>query len=173
MTGLNYRRIFIMVGAILLAALLVGDVPITADDETSTDASAEVLPAGGISYGYRVTGFRNVLFPNWTLGEPDDRGAFLFWRGWLSVELEDTIANADMISIWAANSGWWSTNIKIYVSADGSKWKRIGIEKVKSARFLKYDINGNFGDVCYIKMERSGGRWSLLRIDAVGAKGGD
>ncbi len=170
---MNIKKLITAMLAGLLVVLLVSGAPVKADDETDVDAEVEVLPGGGISYGANVVEFRSVLFPRWALGEPDGWGAFIFRNGWVSIELENNVPDASLISIWAANIGWWPSNIKIYVSADGKRWKHIGNEKVTSANLLRYDFTGSFGDVKYIKVVRNGWPWSWLRLDAVGAEGGD
>ena len=172
MVGVNYKKSLTILLVGLMVLLLVPWMPVMADDESSTDAQVEVLPESG-SYGASVIESENTLFPSWALGNPDGRGAFILWKGWISMELEDSVLNAHTISIWAANSGWGASHMNIYVSADGSTWTQVDKEKVVSADFLRYDFSGSFGDVRYIKVSRSGGRWSFLRLDAVCAKGGD
>lgn len=162
----------ILVG-LLVAILLVSEVSLAADDDTSVGAEVEVLPGGNISYGVRVDGSRRALFPDWALGEPDGRGAFIFLNGWISIELKEDVNNARAISVWVANRGWQSSNMKVYVSSDGYKWEHAGAETVKSIGFTRNDFTGSFGNVKYIKVNRSGGPWSFMRLDAVGAKGGD
>ena len=170
---MNFRKSLTTVLVGLLVLLLLCGTPAIADDETTTEAEVEVLPGEAGSYGISVIESQRTLFPSSALGEPDGWGAFIFWNGWVSMELEGSVLNAHTISIWAANSGWWPSNMKIYVSADGSEWTRVGGEKVVSAGFLRYDFSGSFGDVRYIKVSRSGRRWSFLRLDAVCTKGGD
>jgi len=173
MVGVNFRKSLTTVLIGLLVLLLVSGMPVMADDESSTDAQVEVLPGEAGSYGISVIESRRTLFPSSALGEPDGRGAFILWKGWISMELEDSVLNAHTISIWAANSGCGASHMNIYVSADGSTWTQVDKEKVVSADFLRYDFSGSFGDVRYIKVSRSGRRWSFLRLDAVCAKGGD
>lgn len=173
MVGVNFKKSLTTVLVGLLVLLLVSGMPVTADDGTSTEGKVEVLPGEAGSYGASVIESENTLFPSWALGNPDGRGAFILWKGWISMELEGSVPNATTISIWAANSGWGASHMNIYVSADGSTWTQVDKEKVVSADFLRYDFSGSFGDVRYIKVSRSGGRWSFLRLDAVCAKGGD
>lgn len=168
----NKRIITILlIEAVLLLALPI--TPVNADDEASTDAEVEVVPAGGMSYGAKVVDSHSTLLPVQALGEPDSQGAVILLNGWISLELKDNVSNTTTISVWAANGGWQSSNMKVYVSADGKKWKQAGREKVESGDFQRYDFTGSFGNVKYIKVERSGGLLSWLRLDAVGAKGGD
>jgi hypothetical protein len=87
--------------------------------------------------------------------------------------VKNNVINASTISVWADNLGWQTSNMMVFISADGRKWKQVGHEKVKKDSFQKYDFTVAFGDVKYIKVSRSGGPFSWLRIDAVGAKGGD
>lgn len=186
---MNFRKGLITVLAGLAVFLLFSGMPATANDESTTDAKVEVLPGEAGSYGASVIESKHTLFPSSALEEPDGWGAFIFWNGYISIRLEGSVPNATTISIWASSpggrsagmnsadtnsAGSWSSNMKIYVSADGRKWKQVGSEKVASADFLRYDFSGSFGDVKYIKVSRSGGRWlSFLRLDAVYAKGGD
>jgi hypothetical protein len=168
------RRKMVAAGLVgLMVFLMLPGWPVMAADETDVEAEVEVLPGGGISYGARVTGFRHTLFPRLALGEPDNWRAFIFRNGWISIRLKDDVNDASMVSIWAANRGWHYSNIRVYVSADGKKWKRVGNEKVTSADFLRYDFTGSFGNVRYVRVNRSGWPWSFLQLDAVGAKGGD
>jgi hypothetical protein len=166
------KKITVILAGLLVLLLMSGGL-VKADDETDVGAGVEVLPGGGISYGARVTGVWNVLLAGWALGEPDGRSAFVFRNGWVSIELEGNVASADTVSIWAANSGWWPSLLKIYVSANGKQWKQVGNQKVTSSAFRRYDFTGSFGSVKYIKVCRNGWPWSWLCLDAVGAKGGD
>jgi hypothetical protein len=173
MTGVSINKLLTTVLTRLVIVMTLTGGPVMADDETSTEAGVQVLPAEAISYGARVTGSHSALWPIWALGKPDGRGAFILMNGWISLELKKSVLNSNTISILAADMGWQHSNIKIYVSADGRKWKLAGNQKVKSREFQRYDFNGSFGNVKYIKVSRSGGPWSWLRLDAVGAKGGD
>jgi hypothetical protein len=172
MARTNLKKITVILAG-LLVLLLISGVPVKADDETGVEAGVEVLPGGGISYGARLSGLQGAMFPRWALGEPDGWGAFIFRNGWVSIELEYSVTSADTISIWAANRGWWPSNLKIYVSANGKQWKQVANEKVTSSAFRRYDFTGSFGSVKYIKVCRNGWPWSWLCLDAVGAKGGD
>ena len=173
MVGVNFKKSLTTVLVGLLVVLMIPCLPVIAADETTTEGEIEVLPGEAGSYGASVIESQHTLFPSSALGEPDGRGAFILWKGWISMELEGSVLNAHTISIWAANSGWGASHMNIYVSADGSTWTQVDKEKVVSADFLRYDFSGSFGDVRYIKVSRSGGRWSFLRLDAVCAKGGD
>jgi hypothetical protein len=173
MIGVNFKKLVTVILAGLLVVLLVSGVPVKAEDETDVDAEVEVLPGEDISYGTEVVGLRSVLFARWALGELDGWGASIFRNGWLSIELENNVSDASTISIWAANRGWWPSHMKVYVSANGRKWKQVGNEKVTSSGFHRYDFAGSFGYVKYIRINRNGWPWSWLLLDAVGAKGGD
>jgi hypothetical protein len=168
----NTKQILTTIFVGLLVVLLISGAPVKAEDGTDVDVEVEVLPAGGTNYAAKVVGSRSILLPRLALGEPDGWSAFVFRNGWILLELKSSVSDVETISVWAANRGWHSSNMRIYVSADGKKWKPAGNEKVKSADFLKYDFTGSFGDVKYIKVDRSGGPWSWLRLDAVGAKEG-
>ena len=170
---MNWRNIVIGIITVLMVISPVFGIPVIADDETSVEAEVEVLPVSNISYGVKVIESPNTFFPYWSLGEPDDWGSLIFRNGWLSIELEDTIRDTETISIWAANSGWQSSKIRIYVSSDGHKWKPVGVERVAAHEFTKYEFPGSFGEVRYIRINRSGSHWSFIFLDSVCAKGGD
>jgi hypothetical protein len=172
-TEVNTKQILTIILAGLLVALMISGAPVKAEDETDVDAEVEVLPAGGANYAAKVIGLRSTILPRLALGEPDGWSAFVFRNGWILLELESSVSDVGTISIWAANRGWHFSNMRIYVSADGKKWKPVGNEKVESADFLKYDFTGSFGSVKYIRVYRNGWPWSWLRLDAVGAKGGE
>jgi hypothetical protein len=161
----------VLAGLVIVIALSGGLV--MADDVTSTVAGVQVLPGENITFGARVIGINSVLLPGRALGEPDGRGAIILLNGWISLELKKNVLLTNTIIIWVANIGWQSSNMKVYVSTDGKKWKLVDDKKVTSANFKRYDFISNFGNVKYIKVSRSGGPWSWLLLDAVGAKGGD
>jgi hypothetical protein len=159
---------------VLMLVIVIYDRPVAATDaETKTGASVEVLPGEDFTWGARVVTSRSVMFPGWALGEPDNRCAFMVVNGWISLEMENTVGDAAVLTVWAASRGWQPSNIKIFFSPDGRQWKLAGVEKARSSRIARYDITGNFGKIRYIKIDRNGGRWSWLLLDAVGAKGGD
>ncbi len=174
MAELNYKKGLTIVFTGLLVLLLVSGIPVWADDESTTDAQVEVLPEETGSYGAWVIKSQLTLFPSSALGKPDAQGAIILWNGWISIKLEDKELDVHKISIWADNNGWWNSlvGMKIYVSADGSKWTKVG-EKYISGSFLRYDFTGSFGNVRYIKVSRASWQWSILRLDAVYAEGGD
>lgn len=153
--------------------LLLAAAPAMAADEADVGAAVEVLPGENYSYGYWVTDSRHAFLSWWALGEPDNRGATLLRNSRISIGLEDKVTDTGTISIWASNSGWWSSRINVYTSASGRWWRRIGSRQVWSAVFTRYDFTGRFGNVKYIRVELSGGGFSTIRLDAVGAKGGD
>jgi hypothetical protein len=167
------RNVLAVILAGLLVAVSLPATPVTADDETATEAEVEVLPGTDLSYGAWVVSSRFTLFRWRVLGEPDYRGASILWNGWAAIKLERRVPDANKISIWAGRLGWSSAVMKIYVSADGRRWRKVCSANVRSSHFQRYDFYGRFGNVQYIKVSRSGGRWSLLYLDAVGAEGGD
>jgi hypothetical protein len=166
------RSLFAALAVPVLAGLVYG-LPAAAADEASTSADVEVLPGEVFAWTARVVACRNVLFPGWALGAPDNRGAFFVMNGWLELEMSGVVNGAEVVSIWAASHGWQSSNIRIFVSPDGRQWKLAGVVKVRSSRLARYELAGSFGKVRYIKIDRNGGRWSWLLLDAVGVKGGD
>ena len=142
--------------------------------EDSLPAEATVTSPSAESYGASVAASSRVFLPQHAPGEPDGRGAWMLRRGWIDIELEDTVTGCTNISIWTVKRDWRSPSFKVYVSADGSTWTYIGGCKCTSTGYTRYDFSGIFGDVRYIKVRRNGsGRWSVMLLDAVRAKGGD
>jgi len=165
-----------IISILLLGVILVVGqhaVPIYAADEP-IDVTVTVTSTSPESYGKNVLASSRVFLSRWALGEPDSRGAWMLWRGWVSIELEDVITDCGDISIWTAKRGWKSSVFKVYASVDGSNWKHIGGGKCTTRSYTRYDFSGAFGDVKYIKVQRNAsGRWSTILLDAVRAKGGD
>jgi hypothetical protein len=169
----NYLPYFLIAVLVPVAmGAISSGSPLLASDESSTAARVDVLPGEGCNYGNRVINGRTALFPFWALGKPDGRGAFILLNGWISIQLEKTVPAANAISIWAADRGWGSANVRIYISADGKKWKQVEHQRVTVADYTRYDFSGDYGTVKYIRVNHSG-RWSYLLLDAVCAKGGD
>jgi hypothetical protein len=171
---MNGKSIVIVLLAVLLIVLpLSAGLVYAEDDETSLEAQVEVLPAIEVSYGASVVQMRSTFFPFWALREPDWRAAYMFRNGWMSIRLESTVKNTDRISVWAAGGGWPYSRIRIYVSEDGKHWTQVKNMTVRHPALIRYDTTGSFGDVRYIKVRQSGGRWSFVRLDAVCAEGGE
>ena len=170
------RKVLTIVGVLLLcvvfttvqyAAPVYGDEDSLPADVTVTSPSAE-------SYGASVAASSRVFLPQHAPGEPDGRGAWMLRRGWIDIELGDMVTGCNDISIWAAKGGWGFPSFNVHVSTDGSTWTYIGSGKCTSGNYAHYDFSGDFGDVRYIKVKRNGsGRWSVMLLDAVWAKGGD
>ena len=173
MTRIKHKWILTAVLAGLLIVLTVSGMTVMAADEATTEAEVEVLPQESCSYGDSVVEAVYTVLPVWALGEPDWHGALMLWRGSMTIELERTVQDSGTISIRAAKSGLGNVAVKLYVSSDGKQWKRAGNCTVRSTRYRDYELTGSFGNVKYIKVDRSGGRLALLRLDAVCAKGGD
>jgi hypothetical protein len=170
----NVKMIIAVFIAGLMLVIPLFAAPVRADDdETSMEAQVEVVSGTVCSYGNRITGMRNTFFPFWALGEPDWRAAYIYRNGWMNIELKDMVKDADKVSIWAAGGRWPHSRIRIYVSKNGRHWKLISNMKVAHPGIIKYDTTGNFGDVKYIRVWQSGGRWSFIRLDAVYAEGGE
>ena len=143
-------------------------------DETSVDAEVTVTSNVNQSYGDSVFASSRVLLAERALGEPDNLGSYMFMQGWKSLELEGTVADCSNVSIWLSKRGWQSSRFKVYISSDGSNWAYIGGGTCKSSGYIRYDFNGVFGGVKYIKVERDQNwSWSMILLDAVWAKGGD
>lgn len=144
-----------------------------ASDESSVNADVTVVSPANESYGDRVVDADETLLSWLALEEPDYLCAAIFRNGGMEIELEAEVPDAETVSIWAADVGLWHSNVKVYVSENGRRWQKIASLKVKSTENQRYDIYGSFGDVRYIKVERSGTPLSFLMLDAVRAKGGD
>jgi len=169
---------FIFIVSIWLLCTILFTIQYTSStatgDETSVDAEVTVTSNVNQSYGDSVFASSRVLAPRWALGEPDNFGSYLFMRGWISIELEGTVADCSDISVWLAKRGWHSSRFKVYVSSDGSNWAYAGGGTCKSQGYIRYDFSGAFGGVKYIKVERDRNwSWSIILLDAVWAKGGD
>ncbi len=59
----HYKKSLVILLAVLLMVLPVSGRPLIADDETSTEAGVQVLPAEAISYGAKVAGSQGVFYP--------------------------------------------------------------------------------------------------------------
>jgi hypothetical protein len=167
------KNVIVVLVAGLLVSVLMPSAPLIADDnETSVTAEVEVLEGSGFSYGAVLIGFWNTWWSSWSLGKPDGRAATVMFNGWINIKLKDSVTDARMISIRAANHGWWPSDMKVSVSADGHQWKSVGNAMVKKNDFQSYEFTGSFGNVKFIKIERRGTPFSWLVLDAAGAKGG-
>ncbi len=87
----------------------------------------------------------------------------------------DMVIGCNEVSIWAAKVGCGSPRFSVYVSADGANWTEVGSVSCSSSPwwplcYARYDFNGDFGDVKYVKVSRGGPLWSWLLLDAARAK---
>ena len=153
--------------------LEISAAQVAASDESSVDAEVNVVATGEESYDARIIGSSQVLLPRLALSEPDDLGACIFRKGRIGIRLDALVRNADKVSIWGADIGWRHSNVKVYISRDGSHWKKIASLKIKNAGYQRFDITGSFGEVRYIQVKRNGTPLSFLLLDAVCARGGD
>jgi hypothetical protein len=165
--------IIIAAAACFLVAMGINSSRALAADESSVEADVTVVSPSDESYGSDVAGSRLALLSWRALGEPDGRGAYILRSGWMEIELDGTVSNAETVSIWASDVGFWHSNVKVYVSSDGGSWERIGTLKVENSGYRRFDFSAGGGSVRYIKVERSGTPLSFLLLDAVRAKGGD
>lgn len=165
-----------LVAGILLLCVICGAMQYTAPAYSSDDSSDEVTVTATVgpseSYGARVVASSRWVFLPWrALGEPNGRGAWMFHRGWISIELENMVTDCSTISIWSAKRGRGAPYSSVYISSDGSTWTHIGGGKCTSTSYTRYDFSGAFGDVKYVKVKRN---WvaprSVLLLDAVMAK---
>ena len=173
---INFGKKYRLIAGVLLFGiiLVVGQYSLVYATDDSIDVTVTVTEPANESYGANVIGSDQVWLPWRALGEPDRRGALIFRRGWVTIELENTVVDSTRVSIWAARWGWKPPHFKVYASADGSDWQYIGNGKCQSVRYTRFDFNGNFGDVRYIKVERNQmWAWSTMALDAVWVKGGD
>ena len=115
------------------------------------DASVTVASTG--SYGARVVDSAMVFWEREALGKPDKRGAWIFERGWICIELKSMVKNCKGISIWAANIGWRAPRFEVYASTDGKRWTLIGSGVCSSYSYIEYTFSGTYGDVRYIKVK--------------------
>jgi hypothetical protein len=171
-TGVT-RTGIIMLAVLLVMALIPAENMTAADDETSVVGEVYVSEPDAYTYGKSVVKSRSTLFAERALGEPDDESAYILFRGMVEIELEDSVAGADTVSIWAANGGFRDADVKVSVSSNGKKWTHAGTVTVNSDTVTRYDINGSFDNVKYIKVDKKGWIFSWLALDAVGVKGGD
>ncbi len=172
MSKTGYRNIAVILLAGLSALLLPATPVLAEDDETSVTAQVEVVETEDMSYGDRVANSWNTWWPAWALGKPDGWGAMVLFNGWVSTKIKDEVIGADTVVVRAANRGWWPSNLKVWVSADGRRWKPAGNTRVIGGDYQNYEFTGSFGNVKYIKIERNGGPWTWLSLDAAGVKGG-
>lgn len=168
----------IFIGGILLLCVILAQVQyavLVYADKGPIDVTVTVTsPPIAESYGASIAASSGVVLPGRALGEPDGKGALMFRRSWVSIELEGTVKDCSDISVWVAKRGWRSHEFKLYASSDGSTWIYVGSGTSTSGRYTRYDFAGTFGEVKYIKFERDKWwRWSIMSLDAVWAKGGD
>lgn len=171
------KKALSLVVVLLLCVALVAEqyaVPVWAEDESLLDATVTVTSSSPESYGASVAASSGVFLQGSALGQPDSWGAWMHRRGWISIELEDTVMDCSHVSLWLAKIGRRDPGFKVYISTDGSNWTYIGNDRCTTGSYTQYDFSGDFNEVKYIKIKRNGsGRWSWLLIDAVRAKGGD
>ncbi len=128
-----------------------------------------VLPPGPEeSYGERVAARHRVILPWLALHAPDHRGALMLRRGWISIELNDTIRDCSEVDVWMMSPGWFTKpRFKVFVSSNGHDWAFIGAHRAKRG-YRQYRFTGDFGDVRYIKVVRDR-KPALILLDAVRA----
>jgi hypothetical protein len=163
-----------MVLAGIISGGLVGAVPVVAEgEESSVDAEVNVIDGSEAVFGGNISAYRNVLFPTRVLGKPDLFTAWLYYRGWINIELTETVPDCTSVSIWAGYFGWSKVYFQVYTSPDGYTWKLAGNIRSNSPGIKLYELSGDYGNVRYIRVKLVGSRWALGLLDAVSAKGGD
>ena len=170
------RRITLMIlGVAFLLFITWGNVQAARADDTSVGASVTITGEAAESYGGSVVTAESVLFPHHTLGEPDNRGAYLYREASLVIELENPVSSCDTLSVWAARRSFWSPEFTVYISADYASWQEVGTVKCSSVRYTRFDFTGSYGEVRYvwIDVSKQPRRFNMFAIDAVWAKGGE
>jgi hypothetical protein len=127
-----------------------------------------------ISYGDSVYFKRNVRVAWRALDEPDRRGALMFRNAKIAIELEDTIPECEKVSVWVRRVAIRPPTFEVGVSSDGSTWTTIGTETCTSRAWTRYDFTGDWDNVKYIGIRKTGGsfwRPKLMGLDAVSAEG--
>jgi hypothetical protein len=127
-----------------------------------------------ISYGDSVHFKRNVRLSWRALDEPDRRGALMFRNAKIAIELEDTISECEKVSVWVRRVAIRPPTFEVGVSSDGSTWTPIGTETCTSLIWTRYDFTGDWDNVKYIGIRKTGGsfwRPKLMGLDAVSAEG--
>lgn len=142
-------------------------------DEAGVRADVEVNDGSSEACGEDVINWRNAVLPRLALGEPDRFGTLLYRNGWLEIQLDREIEDCTELTVWVGNLGWRDSRLKVYTSDDGRKWCYAAQITLDESSVTEYCINGNYGDVRYMKISRTGSRWSIGVLDAVMAKGGD
>ena len=159
-----------MLASLILVLISIGLTPIACGVEYSANVIEDEISVE--SYGKSVYAKTNTRSAWKALDEPDNRGAILFRNAKVAIELEEMIPACKDVSVWVRNIGFRTVNLDVAVSPDGTSWTTIGSDTCNTRRWTGYDFNGDFGDVRYIKVTKSGVWWKpgLMGLDAVYAK---
>jgi len=76
-----------------------------------------------------------------TLGEPDNRGAFMYRNSKITIELEETIPDCKKVSVWTRRVAWKKQTFSVEISSDGKHWTRIGKKTCTSYGWTQYDFH--------------------------------
>jgi hypothetical protein len=78
-----------------------------------------------------------------------------------------------MVSIQARKVAVRRPGFTVDVSSDGTSWTEIGSDTCKKLRWQRFDFEGNWEDVNYIRINKPGSpmRPKLMGLDAVYAEG--
>lgn len=155
---------------LILVLISVGFTPIACSVEYSANVIEDEISVE--SYGKSVYAKTNTRSAWKALDEPDNRGAILFRNAKVAIELEEMIPACKDVSIRVRKIGFRTVNLDVAVSPDGTSWTTIGSDTCNTRRWTEYNFNGDFGDVRYIKVTKSGAWWKpgLMGLDAVYAK---
>ncbi len=153
----------------LCLALAYAATPV-AGDELPLDASVTVVAPADEAYGASLDDAHRSLVGERALGPPDGESAILLNGGRLVLELAGTVGDCTSVSLWAARAGWGKAGFLVHVSADGREWRRLGAGEGGSD-LARHELSGDWGEVRYLRVSRTGGWLAVLLLDAVGAKG--
>ena len=91
----------------------------------------------------------------------------------IAIELEESIPECENVSVWVRRIARRAPTFEVYISSDGSTWMPVGSAACTSFAWTRYDFTGDWGDVKYISIRKTGGGWmpKLMGMDAVRAEG--
>lgn len=179
-TGILLAWGILLVTARVVASSFAVEVPRGAAVTLVTPSEVEVTLGASVtvaipsveSYGKEVIASSNTQSASRALGAPDGRGAGLQSDGEVVIELDKTVHDCGEISLWVAGKGSGTISFNLYASPDGAGWTHFGSRGVDSAEYSRYNFEGAFGTVKYLRVVRDSSRKSTLYLDAVLAESG-